>query len=79
MKQCYILLYTVNSNNSYRIEYLEYWFGSDTDILVDNFQEWIFQVEEMKKLGMFVTLVQFGFYSMFGTIERQFQSNTTRK
>jgi adenosine 3'-phospho 5'-phosphosulfate transporter B3 len=33
----------------------------------------------MRKAGIFVTLVQFGLYSVFGTVERQFQSCSTRK
>jgi len=36
-------------------------------------------VEELKKNGMFITLVQFGFYAVFGLTEQQIHGNTERK
>lgn len=34
------------------------------------FQEWLFRLDELKKNGMFITLVQFGLYSLFGILEQ---------
>lgn len=41
-------------------------------------QEWIFRTG-MKQFGWFLTLVQFGFYSVFGIVETSFKNDKSRK
>ncbi|XP_068677877.1 adenosine 3'-phospho 5'-phosphosulfate transporter 2-like [Montipora foliosa] len=41
-------------------------------------QEWIFRTG-MKSFGWFLTLVQFGFYTVFGLVETSLKSDKTRK
>nr|CAB3266235.1 adenosine 3'-phospho 5'-phosphosulfate transporter 2-like [Phallusia mammillata] len=48
-------------------------------ILYGYCQELIFHVDELKKNGMFVTLVQFGFYSLFGLWQQGSCKNFNRK
>ncbi|KAK5619597.1 hypothetical protein CRENBAI_011801 [Crenichthys baileyi] len=42
-------------------------------------QELIFSVEGFKPFGWYLTLVQFGFYSMFGLVELQFTQDKRRR
>ncbi|XP_031574537.1 adenosine 3'-phospho 5'-phosphosulfate transporter 2-like [Actinia tenebrosa] len=42
-------------------------------------QEWIFRIEGFKPYGWYLTLVQFGFYSLFGTIQKHLGGENTRK
>lgn len=43
------------------------------------FQELIFSVEGFKPFGWYLTLVQFGFYSLFGLIELQLIQDKRRR
>lgn len=42
-------------------------------------QELIFSVEGFKPFGWYLTLVQFGFYSMFGLVELQLTQDKRRR
>lgn len=44
-----------------------------------SFQELIFSVEGFKPFGWYLTLVQFGFYSMFGLVELQLTQDKRRR
>lgn len=43
------------------------------------FQELIFSVEGFKPFGWYLTLVQFGFYSLFGLVELQLTQDKRRR
>ncbi|XP_062506611.1 adenosine 3'-phospho 5'-phosphosulfate transporter 2-like [Corticium candelabrum] len=42
-------------------------------------QEWIFRIEGLKQHGWYLTLVQFGFYLLFGNLEKLFRSGSERR
>ncbi|EDO32018.1 predicted protein, partial [Nematostella vectensis] len=42
-------------------------------------QEWIFRLEGFRPYGWYLTLVQFGLYAIFGTVETSFQTDKSRK
>ncbi|XP_078488652.1 adenosine 3'-phospho 5'-phosphosulfate transporter 2-like [Ciona intestinalis] len=42
-------------------------------------QEWLFQMDGVKKHGMFVTLMQFGFYTIFGIFEQNIHGKIERR
>ncbi|XP_065843398.1 adenosine 3'-phospho 5'-phosphosulfate transporter 2-like isoform X2 [Oscarella lobularis] len=42
-------------------------------------QEWIFRTEGLKPFGLYLTLVQFGFYTIFGSVEFRMREDATRR
>lgn len=48
-------------------------------LLYGYMQELIFTIEGFQPYGWFLTLVQFGFYSIFGLIETRIRGITSRK
>jgi adenosine 3'-phospho 5'-phosphosulfate transporter B3 len=48
-------------------------------LLYGYIQEWIFRIEGFKPYGWYLTLIQFGYYSLFGVVQMAIEGSYQRR